>query len=314
MRGVLASARGHVIVLGVDGIPYELACRVWPRAQIARARSVFPTTSATAWTTSLTGASVDEHGIPGVVFTVGDQLVNVYSYRGPLGDAPPEDLFSDATRAGYTPVAILGDLENTHCTWRDQLVQRASLVRGHPFFDRGDPAGLAAAVEAALAAHEGRCLVWCFVDADRHIHHHGYDEAMLDFLAGIDALASEWAARGAVVVAHSDHGLVSTRHDPRVADAIARVGCPVGGAGRTRWLYADDEGRARDLLARHLPASVSVHHADEFFAPGSLARRRVGPIVLIARGEDFLADDGYQFEHGSLTATELDVPVAEWRA
>jgi hypothetical protein len=40
----------------------------------------------------------------------------------------------------------------------------------------------------------------------------------------------------------------------------------------------------------------------------------VGSIVLIAQGEDFLAADGYRYEHGSLTEDELDVPVAEWRA
>jgi hypothetical protein len=113
---------------------------------------------------------------------------------------------------------------------------------------------------------------------------------------------------------------VPTRQVPAIADAIERVtaahACAMGGAGRTRWLYTapGTEPRVWDDLARHLPASVRLYHADALFAPGSLARRRVGSIVLVAEGEDFLAADGYRFEHGSLTERELDVPFAEWRA
>src|SRR5207245_312786 len=88
VRALLANDRRDVIVLAVDGIPYELARTVWRRAHITRARSVFPTTSSTAWLTSLTGESVDAHGIPGVVFEVDGALVDVYSYTGSLGDAP----------------------------------------------------------------------------------------------------------------------------------------------------------------------------------------------------------------------------------
>lgn len=320
--------RRHVIVLGVDGIPYDLACRAWRRARVTRARSVFPSTSATAWLTSLSGASVDDHGIPGVVFALdaGGPLVDVYRYRGPLGDPPPEDLFGDAAALGYTPVAILGDLEDTHCTWRDQLVHRAQAVTGHTFYARApepEPATLGdrlvAAVAHALALHEGPCLVWCFIDADRRIHRCGYDRPLIDFLERLDAIAAAWS-RDAVVIAHSDHGLVPTRHDPIVAAAIERVmtaeSCAMGGAGRARWLYVEPsaERRVREELARRLPASVRLWHADELFAPGSRARRRVGSIVLVAEGEEFLAPDEYRFEHGSLTAGELDVAVAEWRA
>lgn len=325
-----ATAGRHVIVLGVDGIPCDLARRAWRGAQVREARSVFPTTSSTAWLSALTGARVDEHGVPGVMFAApdaGDALIDVYTYQGSLGVAPDGDLFSDAARAGYTPVAILGDLEDTHCTWRDWLVHRAQRVGGHRFFSGPDATSdpdalgqrLEAAVAHALAAHPGPCLVWCFLDADRHIHRHGYDDALLGFLARLDAIAGAWARDGAVVLAHSDHGLVPTQHDPAIAGTIDRVaaahGCALGGAGRTRWLYAapDREDRVRSELARQLPATVRIDPADAWFAPGSLARRRVGSIVLIAEGEGFLAAEGVRFEHGSVTARELSVPIAAWR-
>ncbi|HEY4057156.1 MAG TPA: alkaline phosphatase family protein [Kofleriaceae bacterium] len=310
-------------MLAVDGIPYPLALSTWRHASIEQAESVFPTTSATAWTTALTGASVDEHGIPGVVFTVGDELIDVYSYTGPLGEPPASDLFSDASQRGYTPIAILGDLETTNCTWRDQLVHRAQQVRGVPFFAPGGCDArvivdrLVAAVTRELASHAGPCLVWCFLDTDRYIHHHGYDASVVEFLERIDATAYAWS-REHVVVAHSDHGLVRTRHDPEIAAVLDRViaqhGCKMGGAGRTRWLYVDPtaEVQVRERLTRELPSSIAIRSADTFFAPGSVARSRVGAILLIAQGDSFLASDGYTYEHGSREPHERCVPIAEW--
>lgn len=323
-----AGAPRHVIVLAIDGVPYALGAQAWPRAQVSERRSVFPTTSATAWLSSLTGASVDAHGVPGVVFAVepGAAPIDVYRYQGSLGPPPPDDLFSDAARAGYAPVAILGDLEDTPGAWRDLLVHRAQPVSGHRFFWEpgagGAPAAISArvgaAVDAALAAQPGPALVWCFVDADHHIHRAGYDAPLCGFLAQLDALAAAWAARGALVIAHADHGLVPTRHDPAIAATIAQVvaayGGALGGAGRTRWLDVapDREADARAALRAALPASVEIRDADELFAPGSRARARVGAIVLIAGGEAFVAPDGYAYEHGSLTEAELAVPLAVW--
>jgi hypothetical protein len=313
------NSRRNLIVLAVDGIPYELARSAWSRARVTRVRSVFPSTSATAWTSSLSGASVDDHGIPGVVFEADDgSLIDVYRYRGALGE-PPENLFGDARERGYTPVAIVGDLEDTHCTWRDQLVYGARAVTGHTFYARGElgPSELAerivAAIEHALATHDTPCLVWCFVDADLRIHRYGYDAEIVALLERVDAIAAGWS-HDAIVIAHSDHGLVPTRHDPRVANALEPY--RMGGAGRTRWLYVEPaaEQRVRDELARGLPPSVRVRHADELFAPSSRARRRVGSIVVIAEGEDFLAADGYRFEHGSLSDGEMYAAFAEWRA
>lgn len=321
--------RRHVIALGIDGIRYDLACLAWRRARVTRAQSVFPTTSATAWLTALTGSSVEEHGIPGVVFACPDEpgsLIDVYTYRGTLGTGPNHNVFTDAARAGYAPIAILGELQHTVCTWRDLLLHHAHSIDGDALFANLDsplaPAALgerlAATIEQVLANRDVPCFVWCFIDTDRYIHRNGYDDVLINFLERVDEIAAGWAHR-AVVLAHSDHGLVTTRHDPIVANVFERViaehKCRMGGAGRTRWLYVDAiaEPQVRDELARGLPASVCVHHADEVFAPGSLARQRVGSIVVEARGDSFIAADGDRFEHGSSTPLELDVPIAEWR-
>ena len=44
------------------------------------------------------------------------------------------------------------------------------------------------------------------------------------------------------MIAHSDHGLTPTDHDPALEAALngltGRHGWAIGGAGRCRWLYA----------------------------------------------------------------------------
>nr|MDQ3935704.1 alkaline phosphatase family protein [Actinomycetota bacterium] len=210
-----AAARRDVVVLAVDGIPFDLAREAWAGAEVERMTSVFPTTSSAAWLSSLTGMSVDEHGVPGVVFRPpgGDgELVNLYEHHGPLCAAEPRNVFSDAAGHGLTPLAILGDLEPYDCSWRDLLLRDATPVAGHRFYT-ATPAGrpplpaaeLCARVREALrSARAGAApaFVWCFVEPDRHVHYHGYDAHVDELLAAIDGLAGELAGEGVAVVAH----------------------------------------------------------------------------------------------------------------
>lgn len=326
----------HVVILAVDGIPYARAHRAWTHARIERMRSVFPTTSATAWLSSLSGMSVAAHGVPGARFRLpehGDALIDVFTYQGPLATPATENIFSDAAARGYLPLSMLGDLVDLDCSWRDVLLRHSRPLAG-PRFYTGDGEGspdrdpetlcrqLRAAVLEILAAHAAGppCLLWCFLDVDRHVHRHGYDRHVERLLAALDHAACELTRANAVVLAHSDHGLARTRQDPRLERLLAGLAAAsplaLGGAGRCRWIYARP-GTAAGLLAelaRQLPPRIRLADADALFPRGSLARARVGDVVLIAEGEDFLASPGYRFEHGSMTAAEVDVPLAEWRA
>jgi hypothetical protein len=75
----------NIVLLGLDGIPYSLATRMWTSSATVKLRSVLPTTSSTGWLSSLTGLNVDAHGVPGVVFRIPDvqkELVSVFLYKG----------------------------------------------------------------------------------------------------------------------------------------------------------------------------------------------------------------------------------------
>jgi hypothetical protein len=320
-----------VVILALDGIPYELAAATWGEAKVTPMRSVFPTTSSTAWLSSLTGVDVAHHGVPGVVFKLPNghgAMANVFSHKGPLHSPTVGSIFSDAAERGYRPLTVLGDLEPYDCSWRDMLLRDSERVEGYRLYCASDPPSASAlahvlkdAIAECLAASSSApCLVWCFIDCDQRIHYEGYDAHLDRFLACINGIAGELTDSGAIVIAHSDHGLTPTRHDEGIASVIQRTerdhGCSVGGAGRARWLYVRPGTRDEiaSELGRELAPSVRVCLADRYFPAASLARSRVGEILLIAEGERFITPSGYRFDHGSLTSAETLVPLAEWHA
>ncbi|MCP3102429.1 alkaline phosphatase family protein [Myxococcus sp. K15C18031901] len=326
-REGLEGPRRDVVILAVDGIPFELALTSWRGARITPMRSVFPTTSSTAWLSSLTGLDVGSHGIPGVVFQgPGGGTLNVFQHQGPLHIPETGNIFSDANALGYRALAVMGDWEPFDCTWRDALLRHAHPVRGHRFYtapSRAAPTELGQAVLRAVSdcldtPSDGPRLVWCFIDADQHIHHAGYDEPLVRFLECLDDVARQLTARGALVLAHSDHGLTLTHHRPELERLMEQLqaehDCVLGGAGRTRWFHVHParEDRLVGALERALPSTVRVVPADTVFDAGSLALERVGRVVLIADGDEFMTFLGHRFEHGSTTQVELSVPLARW--
>lgn len=333
VRSCLANERASdrprpIVILAIDGVPWNLARRYWRHAEMEPMRSVFPTTSSAAWLSSLTGCSVDEHGIPGVVFMDDDaKLINVYQFHGAMRGPDCGNIFSDARTFGFHPVAVLGDWVDVPCSWRDTLVRGAHTLGNQRFYSASPMENVDGILRAALEAIDQAVsmianvpsLVWCFLELDRHVHAHGYNDEALEFLGRTDELAASLMKRhNCLVLAHSDHGLVPTSTSPLVASTVEdfqqRHGCELGGAGRARWIYASKE-RTPMLIAElrtALAGTVDVVGADQIFAAGSLARQRVGSIVLIAREHEFLSFSGLQYDHGSLTTEELFVPFARW--
>lgn len=320
-------------MFALDGVGHGIARDAWTKADLSCLDSVFPTVSSAAWLSSLTGLSVEDHGVPGVVFTMPGEThaENLYGYQKPFTDVAPGNIFQDARELGYRPVAILGDLAGYRCSWRDLLLTGAEVRDGTPMFTLpGTPYSapslsevdtqLRTSIAEASAGGEGPCLIWCFVEIDSHIHHYGNDTLVTEFLRGIERLALDLAAMGTVVLAHSDHGHTRTRHDQRLQDQLdtlgARHGFSMGGAGRTRWLYptTNASGDLIELLRTRLPGSVRVVSSDTAFTPGSVVRSRVGDILIVAEGEEFLAPPGYEYDHGSWTLAERRVPFARWGA
>lgn len=320
--------RRNIVIFAIDGIPYELALSFWRHAEVSRMCSVFPTTSAAAWLSSLTGANVERHGIPGVMFKAANgEVINVFEYKGPLNIPITGNIFTDAAEHGYRAMSIVGDCEPYDCSWRDALLAQSQWVRGHRFFTDSpvkDPEALCRDILGAIkpcldtSQSNSPTLVWCFIDADRQIHATGYDSEIVRFLKLIDEIACGLINHETIVIAHSDHGLTPTRHNQEIEQLLKRVqveeGCVMGGAGRARWLYVRT-GTAERLVARlqrSLLPTVEVYSAREIFGEESLLLSSVGEIVLVASGQDFITAPNQGYEHGSWTPNEFNVPFAQW--
>ena len=330
-EAVHASPRS-VVVFGIDGLAHHVADGLWSRARNDVMEAVFPTTSSAGWLRALSGRGVDEHGVPGFLFRKSGSdtdLMTFLEHTGP-GLTPASDtLFTDARPLGYLPKAVLGDLAAYPGSWRDALLRDAEPYPGHRLYTAGGPSYeppapgrvLSLLQDSVMTALEPSrpTLVWCFVELDQHVHRYGYDAHVSEVLLGLQELAVELVERGAVVIAHSDHGLVPTRHDPDLESFLTEVlavhGAAMGGAGRVRWLYVDPARTDRVLshLERGLPPSVRVLDSDACFTPGSPARERVGDICLIAEGEPFLSPHDYTHDHGSLHPEERRTPFSLWQ-
>ncbi|MGW5484525.1 hypothetical protein ACWEU6_34580 [Streptosporangium sandarakinum] len=118
----LDRAERGVVVLAVDGLAWRAARAAWPAADLARLTSTFPSTSATAWMTSVTGLPVAGHLAIGaacrspadgslVNVITGETLARAVPDRAdgaPPGGGPPADpLSGGAFSDGGPPVDSL---------------------------------------------------------------------------------------------------------------------------------------------------------------------------------------------------------------
>jgi hypothetical protein len=335
-----------VVVLAVDGLAYAVAAEHWRPGTLDRLRSTVPSTSTTAWLTSVTGVGPERHGLPGMVFRLPADGTLVYAVSGTTlatGPADPQGrpgllwpqptVFQRAAARGVRCVALGREMDGLTGPWaaavlagctRVAVTERARLAE-----QAARPLALVAGVTGDVAQvlatgpHDRPMLVWAYVNLDDYVHRHGYDDAARAALAALAEHAEGWTAGGWTVLAHADHGQVRCAPDPDLVRAFAAVDdpadclVPAGGAGRIRWLYpkpgrtervADRLADALGDAARVLPAG----QVPELNRPGLAGR--VGPVVAIAASPRFpVPDPALRYEHGGFDDDEMHVPFATWR-
>jgi hypothetical protein len=297
------------------------------------ARTVFPSTTAAALTSLLTGTDPGEHGIVG------------YRVRIPGTDHAPNQLKGWETD-GLDPA-----------TWQrsEPLMQRESAA-GRPCFVvsrseyigsgfteatlRGaqilgvDDLSERVLVAADLAEQHPGALVYLYApDLDSAGHRHGWEsDEWTAALERVDAAARSFSdalspTTGALLTA--DHGMIDVPAHRRILfgddsplwDGVVLV----GGEPRMLHLYAEP-GRAESVLAAWAAAESArawVLSRDEAIALGLFGavspevRDRIGDVLVAARAavayyDDRVADKASQRmvgQHGSLTAEERIVPL-----
>ena len=326
-------------VIAVDGLGYGPAASVLTPDLLTPLTSEFPTTTVACLLTSVTGRPAHQHGFIGVQYLHADgrRTVNCHdgSLTDPVGPAPARPtrtprlptIFDELAGARVPTTLLANELAALDGDVAGRLTHGARVSLTPPPRGTG-PASVAEAFAAQVTARvRPGAVTWAYLDLDSHLHRHGFGRAARDAVAGLDRLARRLRDRGTTVLLFSDHGLAASRPSAGTVSAWREVTSerwcrlPAGGAGRTRWLYPHPgrEDRLTALLAGRFGDAV-VTHPNELagwglVSPHSVGQRRLGEIVLLARGADFpVPDASVRFEHGSMTADEVLVPLAAWSA
>lgn len=324
-----------IVVFAVDGISFELAKSNWVSAEIVEMRSTFPSTSSTAWLSSLAGSSPEQHGVPGVEFIQkpAGATINVFSAQD-LEILDSGNLFSDVKQVGYSPWVTLGDLTTIESKWKNVLTGSANLVPDKlvvsDFIEVLDNGAKYLNFERLLTEVEygvelvkqnselGPVFHWLFIDIDSYVHRNGYDSSVIQFLFELDQYATKLVRDGCAVIAYSDHGLVPTSHDNLIAELFCKIcvdfACNMGGAGRTRWFYTGDDSveQVMEILREHARGSFDVYRRSELFEEDSRFAFRIGEVVVVATEERFITENEFKYDHGSMLLAEMQIPFANW--
>ncbi|PYD01516.1 alkaline phosphatase family protein [Microbacterium esteraromaticum] len=295
------------------------------------AGSVFPTTTAAALTSLLTGSAPGGHGLVGyrVRDRESDTLVNLLSGWDEDGIDPlrwqeSATVFEQAAAAGHPAFAI------GIPAYEGSGFSRATL-RGADFRAARSAADRVELAWELADAHDG-ALVYCYLpEVDKAGHRHGVASAeWVAALEDVDAALSRPIPDGVGVLVTADHGMIDVPHHRQLVldaaggwhDGIRHI----GGEPRMLHVYAEpdvDHARLLTRWRRDLDGSADVISRTEaidagLFGPviADAVRERIGDMLVIARGNaalyDAEAEDqrgrGMVGQHGALTPEEWRVP------
>src|ERR1043166_6944200 len=338
----LERARNVVLVI-LDGLGDNYLMRQGKGGELARRRrgaltSVFPSTTASAITTSYTGCTPVEHGITGW-----------YTYFGEAGYVAAPLPFR--TRGDMLPLREKGFTPERAFTARpifESMQARAIIVssaeiiaseytlshcaaaerRAYDSLER-----FVAEVEAAVKSGPERKFVyayWPAYDATSHRYGSRSAEAAREF-ERIDAafgdLLQRLSGTETTVDATADHGFIDVPLEAALelpASLAAMLRFPLCGERRVAYCHVHDSDafaqKARDWLGERAEVKPSAQLVREgWFGPGEAHPRfaeRVGDVALVMNGpytvKDWIAGEARHLHignHGGPTADEMVIPL-----
>jgi len=319
-RSNLAARSGHARFLAGAMVKKDIA------------HTVFPSTTAAALTSLLTGVDPGTHGIVGYRLRIPgtdeapNQLKGWESHGlDPLTWQRAEPLFARESRAGR-PCFVVTKSEYANTGFTEATLRGASFIAADDLDERIE--------RAAEAARNPGALVYLYApELDSLGHRHGWESD--EWSAGLERVdAAARRLSGIVpprtgVIVTADHGMVDVpRHRHlllRDGDGLTDGVRVLAGEPRMLHLYAEP-GEADAVHSAWLAAESSrswVLTRDEAVRAGLFGPTdpevlpRIGDVLVAARAgvayyDDRLRDKGPQRmvgQHGSLTAEERIVPL-----
>lgn len=307
----------NVVLLIIDGLGDNYLARHGAGSELARRRrrsltSVFPSTTASAITTSYTGRTPLEHGITGwfVYFGAAGCVSAALPYRSRGDMTSLSTRGVDAERVFDTP-PLFGSLavKSLVVTYREIVDSQYNRVhcRGAERLAYDNAEDFVAQLERAVKSGPERKFIyayWPHYDAFSHRHGCESAEAARQF-AIIDAAFGQALKRLAgtetTVIATADHGFIDVAPDESLelpAVFFPQLKFPLCGERRIAYCHvhapAEFAKRAQDWLgdrADVMPSERLVQ--DGWLGPGEphpLLRERIGEVALMMRGRYTVKD------------------------
>ena len=333
----------NVVLLIVDGLGDRYLARRGAGGELARRRrgaltSVFPSTTASAITTTYTACTPLEHGLTGWYTYFGEAgcvaAALPFRSRGDLAllsargvgtadiySAPPmfPSLAVRSFIVSYQDI-IDSDYNRRHCQGAERRAYRT--------LDE-----LVDAVEAAVKSGPERKLVYAYwPEYDAISHRHGSEsrEAFACF-SELDRAFGELCGRlsgtESIVLATADHGFIDVAREECLElppELLAMLRFPLCGERRVAYCHvhapAEFRRRAQDWLGSRGGARPSRELVDEgWFGPGTPHPRlaeRVGDVALVMNGrytvKDWLPGEPRHLHignHGGTSEDEMTIPL-----
>ena len=333
----------NVVLVIIDGLGDNYLMRQGKGGELARRRrgaltSVFPSTTASAITTSYTGCTPVEHGITGWYTYFGEAGY----VAAPLPFRTRGDMLSLRAKGfsperAFTAKPIFGDMQA-----RAIIVSSAEIIasdynlyhcaaaerRAYDTLER-----FVAEVEAAVKSGPERKFVyayWPAYDATSHRYGSLSAEAAREF-ERIDAAFGDLVRRlsgtETAVIATADHGFIDVPLEASLElppSLAAMLRFPLCGERRVAYCHVHDGGafaqKAREWLGERAEVKPSAELVREgWFGPGDAHPRfaeRVGDIALVMNRpytvKDWTAGEPRHMHignHGGPTADEMMIPL-----
>jgi len=331
----------------VDGLGYSCLAQAASGSTLHRhvARSltsVFPSTTASAITTFLTGATPAEHGLIGwhLYFDEIDAIGAVLPFRLRGSDEPLARRGLDARALCRQPAFFDRLPATTHAVAPRKIVDSEFNVAHSGRAQRHGYATLAeffAAVERCLRAPAERTFVYAYwPELDSVAHEYGVSsrqaqDSLRRFDAGFARLLAALRGGDVTVLVTGDHGLIDAPREalvlleqhPHLSATLAR---PLSGERRVAYCHVKPEQRQafEDYVRAELSQHAALHRASSlieqgWFGPGAPHPKlvsRAGDYVLLMQGRSTIKDwlpgeKRYQQigVHGGLSPEEMLVPL-----
>ncbi|MEA3193136.1 MAG: hypothetical protein QOD26_1469 [Betaproteobacteria bacterium] len=343
LRGEELEAARNVVLLIIDGLGDRLLAKHAPGGELARRRrasltSVFPSTTASAITTSYTGRTPLEHGLTGwyTYFSEAGCVAATLPFRS-RGDMLPLSTRGVTPEQIYTPDTLFASLPLRSMVVTDQRIvdseYNVHYCRGAERSAYANVAQMVSLIEAAVKSASERKFIYAYwPDYDAASHQYGCESPQaLAELAKIDAafgdLVQSLSGTDSVVIATADHGFVDCpREDCLELPAMlaSQLRFPLCGERRVLFCHVGSEkeflARARDWLGERAEVRPSRELVDDgWFGDGAShpqIRERVGDVAIVMRDrhtlKDWLAGEPRHLHignHGGTSEDEMTIPL-----